>query len=151
MFGLAAWELGWCETVAAFRVPVVAGEGQSSHFGVADLRSGRVVALVPFGEDPQSRLGDGGGNKLADDLVGGEGLAPPILGDEAEHPILDGVPLRGAGQVMADRDHRAGLRRRPRRSAPMPRIGTLPLQVSAGCGSPFRDQRADIAQSILQY
>jgi hypothetical protein len=44
--------LGWCEVVVPIGVPVVAGEGQAGEFGVGDFDTGRVVALVPFGEDP---------------------------------------------------------------------------------------------------
>ena len=39
----------------------------------------------------------------------GEGPAPPVHGDEAEHAVLDPVPFRRAGRVVADGDPQAGL------------------------------------------
>ena len=53
------------------------------------------VALVVFGEDPQPGLGGGGGDEFDDDLVGGERLAPPALGDESEHAVLNAYLHRG--------------------------------------------------------
>src|SRR3954463_5695006 len=38
-----------------------------------------------------------------------ERVAAPILGDVAEQAVLDLVPLRGAGRIVADRDRQPGL------------------------------------------
>src|SRR3954471_6752085 len=46
----------------------------------------------------------GRGNQIYDGRMADERAASPILGDVAEQAMLDLVPLRGAGRIVADRD-----------------------------------------------
>ena len=58
----------------------------------------------------QTGAGGGGGDQLDDGLVADQRLAAPVLGDEREQPMLDLVPLAGAGRQMTDRDGRCRVR-----------------------------------------
>jgi len=70
-------------------MPLVADEGEGGELGIADLDPFGIVTSLPFGEDPQAALGGRGRDEVDDYLVGGEGSTPPVLGDEAEHAMLD--------------------------------------------------------------
>src|SRR5882757_6968107 len=54
--------------------------------------------------DLQASLGCGCGDELDDDLVADQGASLPVLADEGEEPVLDLVPLAGAGREMAGGD-----------------------------------------------
>src|SRR4029450_7775682 len=69
--------------------------------------------LVGFGAALEARVGLGRGDQLDDRLVAGEWAAPPVHGDVAEQPVLDLVPLGGAGREVAHRHLKAGLGRKP--------------------------------------
>ena len=49
-------------------------------------------------------FGGGGRDQLDNHAITDEGLGAPILADEGEQPVLDFVPLAGAGRQVADRD-----------------------------------------------
>ncbi len=51
--------------------------------------------------------GLGGTDVLEHGLVAGERLSGPVLGDLAEEPVLDGIPLGGAGGIVGDGDAEA--------------------------------------------
>src|SRR6516162_2079875 len=55
-------------------------------------RTGRPVLVV------------GGRDQLDNHAITDEGLGAPILADEGKQPVLDFVPLAGAGRQVADRD-----------------------------------------------
>ena len=52
----------------------------------------RVGAAVEAALDGEAGAGGGAGDQLDDHLVGEQGLAAPVLGDEGEQPMLDPVP-----------------------------------------------------------
>src|SRR5688572_13038082 len=89
-------EVGWFE--------VDGGE-----FGVGDFESGGVGAGVEVSPDREAGAGGGAADELDDDLAADEWSSAPVLGDVAEHPVLDLVPLAGAGREVADADAQAGL------------------------------------------
>src|SRR6478609_1758433 len=97
------------DRVVPLAVEVVAGDRDRIDLGVADLYDGRVGVWVEDGVDGQASVGGGCGDGLDDDLVVGQRPAPPVGGDEREQPVLDFVPFRGAGWVVADGDLQAGL------------------------------------------
>src|SRR4051794_21833100 len=90
--------------VVPFAVEVVWCEGDGGEFGVADLDAGRVPVRVVAGLDGEPGAGGGGGDEFDDGAQAGEGSSAPVHGDEAEHAVLDPVPLAGAGRVVADGD-----------------------------------------------
>jgi len=51
-----------------------------------------VGATVEAALDGEAGAGGGAGDQLDDHLVGQQGLAAPVLGDEGEQPMLDPVP-----------------------------------------------------------
>ena len=59
---------------------------------------------IELGLNLKTRLGLSIGDQIHDHLVARQGLATPILGDVRKHPLLDFVPLAGAGWKMATRD-----------------------------------------------
>jgi hypothetical protein len=52
-----------------------------------------------FGADSQAGAGGGGGDRVDDDLVAGQRPPTPVEGDVGEQPVLDLVPLGGAGPM----------------------------------------------------
>ena len=82
----------------------VALDRERVHLLVGDLSAGRVEAFVQFGADGQSALGGGGADQVHHHLVADQRLAAPVLGDVAEHAMLDLVPFAGAGREVAHRD-----------------------------------------------
>src|SRR5207245_3037386 len=64
----------------------------------------RIVVGVEPGFDLEAGHRRRGGNEVDDDAVGRQGLSAPVLADEGEEPMLDLVPLAGAGREVADRD-----------------------------------------------
>ena len=68
----------------------------------------RVDAIIDFGMDLQTLGGSRSGDEVDDHLEADERLAPPVLTDEAEEPMLDLVPLAGAGREVTYGDPQAG-------------------------------------------
>ena len=88
---------------------VVALEVDRGEFGVGDLDLLGVVVLVEAGVDLQALARRRRGDRVDDDLVADERSSAPVLGDVAEQPVFDFVPLAGAGREVADADLKAGL------------------------------------------
>src|SRR5437867_4733650 len=81
----------------------------SSELLVGDLESILVAALVQARFEVQSLVRPGVADKIDNHGVAHQRLPTPVLGDVAEHPVLDLVPLAGAGRKVADRNRQAGL------------------------------------------
>src|SRR3954451_11074460 len=77
-------------------------------FLVRDPHASRVGARVEFGLDAQARPGRGSAKQLDDYLVADEWPPTPVLGDVAEHPVLDLVPLGSPRREVADPEAQAG-------------------------------------------
>ena len=74
---------------------------QGGEFRVADLCSGGVASWVEFGADFQPRFSSCVGDQLDNDFMTDQWSSPPVLGDVAEHAMLDFVPLARARRKMA--------------------------------------------------
>src|SRR5487761_1104309 len=84
---LIFWLARSVDGVVPFGVPVVPGDAgflQLPHLLVADLLADRVAAGVVAGGDGQAGAGGGRADEFQDGLVAGQGLAPPVDGDEGE-------------------------------------------------------------------
>ena len=79
-------------------------EIESVQFGVGDLKADRIDASIQFGADLQSGLCRRVRNQIDDDVVTHQRSTTPILGDVAEHPMLDLVPFAGARWKVAHMD-----------------------------------------------
>ena len=97
--------------VVPFAVEVVGVEGYGGELFVGDFDAGGIPARVVGGLDAEASGGARGRDQFDDGAHGGEGPAPPVHGDEAEHAVLDPVPLRRAGRIVAHRDAQTGLGR----------------------------------------
>jgi hypothetical protein len=71
---------------------------------VGHLDTLRIQVSVDLAADFEAGLGGCGSDQLHDHLVAYQRLATPVHGDEGEQPMLDPVPLAGAGWQMSDRD-----------------------------------------------
>jgi len=72
-----------------------------------DARGMAVCVQVTL--DDQAGLGGRDGDQTQDHRVADQGLAPPILDDEGEQPVLDLVPLARPWRDVAHRNRQAGL------------------------------------------
>ena len=88
---------------------VVARYGEGAHFGVFDLDAFFIVVGVEFAGDLESCGRGGGGDQVDHGETAGERAGAPVLRDLAEHAVLDLVPFRGAGRIMANRQRETGL------------------------------------------
>src|SRR3954465_10792153 len=64
----------------------------------------RIAPRVQHAVHYQPACRCGRGNQIYDGRMADERTASPSLGDVAEQAMLDLVPLRGAGRIVADRD-----------------------------------------------
>src|SRR6266581_6221765 len=78
---------------------------------VADLDTGGAGVAVQHGGDGQPGPGGDRGDGGQDDVVAGQRAAAPGEGDLGEQPVLDLVPLGGAGREVAAGDLQARLGR----------------------------------------
>src|SRR3954462_14625122 len=92
-------------------VEVVALEIEAGHRLVWHLDPLGVGLGVEFAADAQPRLGAGVGDQFDHRQSAGQGRGPPVLADMTEHAVLDRIPFRGAGRIVADL--KAGPSRRP--------------------------------------
>ena len=79
-------------------------EIDSAQFGIGDLEADRIDAAIQLGADFQSGWCGGVRNQIDDDVVTHQRSPPPILGDVAEHALLDLVPLAGPRWEVAHLD-----------------------------------------------
>jgi hypothetical protein len=80
-------------------VELVAADRQGVDLLLGVGQAGGVFAGVQLGGDGQPGGRGGGADQLDDGLVAGQRPAAPVAGDLREQPVLDFVPLGGAGQV----------------------------------------------------
>jgi hypothetical protein len=81
-------------------VPVLSVKIGGFHLTLAQLLLGDVdpgclSTSVQFGVDAQAGLGGRIGNQVHDHFVTDQRSSPPVLGDMAEHPMLDKVLSNG--------------------------------------------------------
>jgi hypothetical protein len=94
---------------AVHGVPVQDAVAEIGHPLVADLGPGGVGRVVQDGGDLQAGVGGGRGDAGHRVLLGHQRPGPPGAGDVAEQPVLDLVPLAGAGREVAHPDLQPGM------------------------------------------
>ena len=82
---------------------------ESGHLGVGDNDAAGVLASVELAAHSQAGFGGSSRDQLDDDAIADEWLGAPVLTDEREEPVLDFVPLAGAGRQVADHNVEAEL------------------------------------------
>src|SRR5450631_4188358 len=98
----------WRYGIIPLRMEWVTLDVQGLHLVVADLDALRVAACIQLASHSQACPGRGGGDQFDYRFAAGQGLAASGLGDVAEQPVLDFVPFRRAGRVMAYLKPQAG-------------------------------------------
>ena len=101
--------LPWRDGVVPVALEGMALNVEGSHFGIRDLNSFRVEALVDVAGDGEAGIGGSGADQLDNDLVADQWLATPVLGDVGKEAVLDAVPLAGTGRQVGDGYDEAGL------------------------------------------
>ena len=96
------------DLVVPFTVELVPLQADLGEFLVVDLGSGWVGPVIELGVHFQAFGCGRGGDEIDNDLEADERFAAPVLANEAEQPMLDFVPLAGAGWEVTDRDAQAG-------------------------------------------
>src|SRR3954463_8692509 len=94
----------WSDGVVPLRVELVALDIEARHLLVANLDPLRIAPRVQHAVHGQPARRRGRGNQIHDGRMADERTASPSLGDVAEQAMLDRVPLRGSGWIVADRD-----------------------------------------------
>jgi len=74
------------------------------HLFVRYLYALGVVLLAQPSTDAQTGCGACVADEVQDSFVVDERLGCPVVADAAEHAMLDGIPLGGAGRVVTDFD-----------------------------------------------
>ena len=80
----------------------IAFDIEGSHFGVADFDAFGIGVGVQFAADRETGFGRGGGDQLDNRRAARQRSAPPVLRDMTEQAVLDPVPFRSAGRIVAD-------------------------------------------------
>src|SRR6266508_4286088 len=75
-------------------------ELHGGELSVGHLDSGGVGTGVEGGADREAGAGGGGADELHDRLTADQRTSAPVLGDVAEHPVFDRVPLARAGREV---------------------------------------------------
>ena len=116
----------WCSS--SRRGTRAALRRNSRQFLVADLDPGLVIGRCPSAAlTIRPRAGRRAGDQVDDHLVAHQRPAAPVLGDEAEQPMLDLVPLAGARREVADRERQSRARRPGPAAPPSTAAMRLPL------------------------
>ena len=95
--------------VIPFRMERIADKVETFHLGLADLDALAIAAGIEGALDLETGLGGRGPDEFDHSKAIRERPASPVLGDVAEQPVLDLVPLRCARRIMMDVDHEPGI------------------------------------------
>ena len=88
--------------VVPFAMEFVAFDRYVGEFFIGDFDSRLVRVFVKLGANAQTRLGCHAADQVHYDLASQQRAASPVVGDVAEHSMLDLVPLAGAGREVTD-------------------------------------------------
>ena len=108
-------------------------EPQGLHLCVGDYYFGWIFSAVEFAFDPQTLRRFGIRNQIDDSGMRQQGLATPVLRNEREQPMLDLVPLTGAGRQMAHGDGQPRLIRQALQ-LPLPKSDSCAVATATVCG-----------------
>ena len=76
----------------------MAAEVDLLHLVVRYFDAFAILFLVEPCTDAQAGCGTRGSNEVQNGVVVEERLSGPVVADEGEHAVLDGIPLRGTGR-----------------------------------------------------
>ena len=101
--------LAGAQAVVPFTMKLVPLEGQFSKLFVRHLEPRFVGILVQLGANVEPCFGGRAADQIDHDLAADQGASAPVVGDVAEHPMFDRVPLAGSGWKVTDLDLNAEL------------------------------------------
>src|SRR4051812_6157564 len=101
--------LAGAQAVVPFTMKLVPLEGQFSKLFVRHLEPSFVGILVQLGANVEPCFGGRAADQIDHDLAANQGASAPVVGDVAEHPMFDRVPLAGSGWKVTDLDLNAEL------------------------------------------
>ena len=81
---------------------------EARHFRIGDLYAFGIRVAIEFATDRKAFFCRGVGDQRDCDVEAGERHGAPVLGDEAEHAMLDLVPLGSARRIVANLNGQAG-------------------------------------------
>ena len=87
----------------------VSRDSQLGHLFIRNRFSGGVVRLIHLGADGQAFAGLRMTNQVDHGQIVDQGTGPPVFRDVAKHPVLNLVPLAGAGRKVPHMDGQAQL------------------------------------------
>ena len=99
---IASGRISRRDSVVPFGMKGITGYVEGRHFLVGDFDAFWIGVGIEFAADRQAGLGCGVRDQFDRDDNACERRSTPVLGDVAEHPVLDLVPLGSAGRIMAD-------------------------------------------------
>src|SRR3989454_11304365 len=88
----------------------VRGQADGLHLLLGDFNTGLILVGVDGRFDFQSRLGGGAANELYDRSATDQRASAPVLGNMAEHPMLDLVPFAGTRRKVTHRNVQTQIR-----------------------------------------
>src|ERR1700730_13771584 len=94
----------WRDGVVPLAVELGTFEVDGGHVCIRYDNAARVLAGVEFTAHSEAGFGGSGRNQLEDHPIDDEWLGAPVLADKGKEPLLDLVPLAGAGRQVADHD-----------------------------------------------
>src|SRR6202040_3824923 len=106
---------------------------EARHFCIGDLYAFGISVAIEFATDRKPFFCRRVGDQRDCDVEADERHGAPVLGDEAEHAMLDLVPLGSARRIVANLNDQAGfvgeLLQRP---LPEPQAGTIGAAAMGG-------------------
>ena len=87
----------------------IGGEVEGAKGRVSNLDACGVALGVEASLDREPGGRAGVRDEIEDNLVCFQRPPPPVVGDVAEHPMFDLVPLAGAGRIVAHLDCQSGI------------------------------------------
>ncbi len=90
--------------VIPITVELVAPDFDLIEFLIGDLDASRIGLWIQFRMNLKTGGGGGTGDEVDDGFETSQWLAPPVLADAGEEPMLDFVPLAGTWREVANKD-----------------------------------------------
>ena len=118
------------ESIVPLAVKGGSGERDGGHLGRIWFLACIVEGLIALRFHLQPRVSGGGRDEFHDDFVTHQRFSPPILGDVAEEPMLDLVPLAGRWGEMTDADFQAEFAAQLCQT-PFPEVATSAIAAAA--------------------
>src|SRR6266850_2490778 len=101
----------WKDRVVPIAVKLGVLEIQRIEFRIGYFDPGWIFSRVQLGANAQTGTGFRVRDQVNNDLVTDQRAGAPVLGDVAEHTMLDLVPFAGAWREMADMHRESQARR----------------------------------------